>query len=372
MRLVPIECVRDGCYLGKTLFDENGRTLLREGVKLSTPLIKRIKDIHIYSLYILDEYSEKEIDDIIKPELRQKSISLVRETFNNVERIYSNLHNSSLNKNKKNILLKQKEEYLSSIHGLAEELLENILSNKNIMVNLVDIKSMDAYTYQHCVNVAILSLVLGIGLQLQKHELLDLCIGALLHDIGKVFIPKEILLKEGPLSYSEFEIMKDHPKKGYSYLKTVHNISSFSRMVVLQHHEREDGLGYPDGKKSSKINKLAKIVAVADVYDALTSDRPYRRALCPNEAFEFILGNADSMFDYGIVKAFTKIIVPYPEGTIVKLSNGDICVVEGTPPDYPLRPEVKVIKSDNEASIGCSINLVEELSLVILSIEYEI
>ncbi|WP_160670184.1 HD-GYP domain-containing protein [Clostridium sp. C8-1-8] len=372
MRLVPIECVREGCYLAKTLFDESGRTLLKEGIKLTSPIIKRIKDIHIYSLYVTDEYSEKEINDIIKPELRQKSIALVRETFSDVERIYSNLHNSSLNKKKRGILLKQKEDYLSSIHDLAEELLDNILSNKNIMVNLVDIKSMDAYTYQHCVNVAILSLVLGIGLQLTKHELIDLCIGALLHDIGKVFIPKEILLKEGPLTYSEFEIMKEHPKKGYSYLKNSHNVSAFSRMVVLQHHEREDGLGYPDNQNGAKINKLAKIVSVADVYDALTSDRPYRRGLSPNEAFEFILGNAGTMFDYNIVKAFAKIIVPYPEGTIVQLSNGDICVVESTPPDYPLRPQVKIVKSTNGSSVGSLVSLVKELSLVISSVQYEV
>jgi HD-GYP domain-containing protein (c-di-GMP phosphodiesterase class II) len=372
MRLVPIECVREHSYLARTIFDEDGRVLLKEGVKLTNSLIQRIKDINIYSLYIIDEYSEQEIEDIIKPELRQRSIKLVKETFCNVERIYSNLHSSSLNKNKKKILLKQKEDYLNSIHSLAEELLDNILSNKNIMVSLVDIKSMDNYTYQHSTNVAIISLVIGIGLRLPKKELLDLCIGALLHDIGKVFIDKSILLKEGPLTNEEYSIMKEHPEQGYNYLKSIPTLNSNSRMIVLQHHERDDGKGYPKGNNGLKINKLAKIVAIADVYDALTSDRPYRRALCPNEAFEYILGNAGTIFDYNIVKAFSTIIVPYPQGTLVKLSNGDIGVVKNTTPNYPLRPSVKILKSNDSSKVGTTIDLVSELSLVISSVQYEI
>lgn len=372
MRLVPIECVREGCYLGRTLFDDNGVALLREGVKLTSSIIEKIKDIHIYSLYIVDEYSDREIEDIIKPELRSKSIKLIKDTFNNIERICNDIDASSLSKDKLNKIIKQKENYFNSIQFLAEELLENILSNKNIMINLVDIKSMDNYTYQHSVNVAVLSLVIGIGLQLPKRDLLELCIGALIHDIGKIFIPKEIVIKPSALTYEEYTIVKDHPLRGYKHLSNIQSISSNSKMVVLQHHERVDGLGYPEGKISSNINYLARIVAIADVYDALTSDRPYRRALSPNDAFEYILANADTMFDYDIVKAFSTIAVPYPNGTLVKLSTGDIAVVENTPAEFPLRPAVKVIKSNDSSKIGLTIDLVKELSIVIQGIQYEI
>ncbi|SHK08328.1 HD-GYP domain, c-di-GMP phosphodiesterase class II (or its inactivated variant) [Clostridium cavendishii DSM 21758] len=371
MRLVPIECAREGCYLAKTIFDEDGRTLLREGVKLTASLLKRIKDIHIYSLYIVDEYSEHEIEDVIKPELRQKSINLVKSTFCNAEKLYFKQDNSSPKKSY-SALIREKEEYLTSIYDLAEELLNNIMSNKNIMVNLVDIKSMDNYTYQHCTNVAILSLVLGIGLNLPKQDLLDLCIGALLHDIGKVFIDKSLLSKSGPFTDEEYETMKKHPELGYNHLKKISNLSTNSRIIVLQHHERIDGTGYPDGRADNRINRLAKIVSVADVYDALTSDRPYKRALSPNEAFEYILGNADTSFDYNIVKAFANIIVPYPKGTLVKLSTGDIGIVEKTPSNYPLRPTVKILKSEKHSSIGTLVDLVKELSIVISSIQYEL
>lgn len=370
MRLVPIESIREGSYLARSIFDENGRILLKEGIKLTSAILNRLKCIHIYSLYIKDEYSETEIEDIIRPELRQKSIKTIKETFSSIERLQDRLHSNSIPKSKQFSLLKQREEYFSSIYKLAEDLIENVLLTKSIMVNLVDIKSMDSYTYQHCVNVAVLSLVLGIGLQLNKYELRDLCVGALIHDIGKVFVSKDIILKEGPLTNEEYIEVKKHPLKGYEYLRNIYSITSAARMVVLQHHERQDGKGYPEGIRGDKINRLAKIVAIADVYDALTSDRPYRRALLPNEALEFIMANCDSMFDYNYVYAFSKIIIPYPRGTIVKLSNGDIGVVEETPLNYPLRPDIKIIKSSDKSKIGSLLNLVKELSVVISDIEY--
>lgn len=367
MRLIPIECVKDGCYLAKTIFDDDGRALLREGVKLTDSLLKRIKDIHVYSLYIVDEYSENEIEDVIKPELRQKAIKTIKETFSSVEKF------TSLSENKlSNNLIKQRENYFTSIYAIAEELIEEILSNKNIMVNLVDIKSMDSYTYQHSVNVAVLSLILGIQLQLNKFDLFDLCVGALIHDIGKTFIPKEILMKPASLTNAEFEIIKEHTEKGYQYLRGILAISSKARIVALQHHEKFDGTGYPEKRKGTEINFLARIVAIADVYDSLTSDRPYRRALSPNEAMEYIMANSNTHFDYNLVKAFSRAIIPYPKGTLVRLSNGEIGIVEDTLPNFPLRPTVKILKSDDESRNGIIISLVESLSLVIQNVEYNL
>jgi len=267
---------------------------------------------------------------------------------------------------------KQDLEYFQAINSIAEELLENILSNKNILVNLVDIKSMDNYTYQHCVNVAILSLIMGIGLKLPKRALINLCVGALVHDIGKVFVSKEITNKKGPLTSDEYGLMKEHPKKGYDYLSKHYELNSVCKIITLQHHERVDGGGYPDGLNEDKINYLSKIVSIADVYDALTSDRSYRRALCASDALEYIMANVGSMFDYEMVTIFTKLIVPFPFGTIVRLSNGDIGIVQETPVSYPLRPNIKIVKSSNHESEGDCVSLVHELSLVISGIEYNL
>ena len=191
MRIIPIECIRNGSFLGKTIYDDDGRVLLRAGAELTDAIADRIKQNKIHSLYVLDEYSEDEVEDIIKPELRQKTISIVKDTFTNISRFNSLNVDDFINPK----VAKKDLKYFDSINLIAEELLENILNNKNILVNLVDIKSMDNYTYQHCVNVAILSLIIGIGLKLRKRDLLDLCVGALVHDVGKVFVPKEIINK---------------------------------------------------------------------------------------------------------------------------------------------------------------------------------
>lgn len=350
MRIVPIDCIKAGAFLGKTIFDDEGRTLLKEGVTLTPSILSRVKLLNINYLYIVDEYSTEEIEDIIKPELRQKAIQTVKNHFANVEKMLTS------NDSKKSF---------SDLIKLAEELIDEVTSKNNILVNLVDIKSMDNYTYQHCVNVAVLSLILGIKLQLLKSELLDLCIGAMLHDIGKVFIPKEIIIKPGALTDTEYEIIKSHPTKGYDYLKNIFEISTTSRLIVLQHHERVNGSGYPYGKDCDKINLLSKIVSIADVYDALTSARPYRKALCPNDAIEYILANSGTLFDHSLVQTFMATIIPYPIGTLVKLSNGDVCVVDNIESEFPLRPNVKIIKSKNPLNIGKVVSLIDNLSLVI-------
>lgn len=367
MRLIPIECVKEGTYLAKTIFDNEGRPLLREGAKLSNKIIEKIKSIQVYSLYIIDEYSDMEIDDIIKPELRQKAITSVKETFSSLDKFSKSSPSKYSNK-----LIKERELYFESIYDVAEELLDQILSDNHVMVHLVDIKSLDNYTYQHCVNVAVLSLILGIQLQLNKYDLLDLCIGALVHDIGKSFIPTTLLFKEGPLTKDELLIMKTHTTLGYDYLRNISGISAKSRIISLQHHEWYDGTGYPENRRGEEINKFSRIVSIADVYDALTSDRPYRRALSPNEAIEYIMANSSTQFDYEIVKAFSRIIVPYSKGTLVKLSNGDIAVVEDTLPNFPLRPNIKIVKSSDPSRNGLKIKLVKSLSLVIENIQYTI
>ena len=370
MRLIPIEAVKEGTHLAKTLFDDNGRILLREGVQLSGKFIKRIQDMGIFSIYINDGYSSVEIEDIIKPEIRQKSVKILKDTFSTIEKLNSTTNNSSYKS--KNNQLKEKETYFNSITEIANNILEELTSRKNIMINLVDIKSRDNYTYQHCVNVAVLSLTLGIKLNLNNIELYNLCVGALLHDIGKVFISDTVLLKNAPLSQDEFNLVKKHSEKGYDYLKGSLDLSPMSRIIALQHHERIDGKGYPDGRKGEDINKLAKIVAIADVYDALTSDRPYRRAMSPNEAIEYILGSGQTHFDYQMVRAFAETIIPYPEGTLVELSNTNIAVVVGIMPHFPLRPKVKIVESQDDNLIGKELDLMNNLDIVIKGVTYSI
>lgn len=369
MRLIPIECIRENSILGKNIYNPDGKCLLRAGIVLTSDLLCKIRENKIFSLYIVDNYSDAEIEDIIKPELRQKSISIIKETFSHIERIASH---HDFKKHNINDYTKHEKDYFQSIDKIAQELVSNVLSNKDVLLSLVDIKSMDNYTYSHSVNVAIISIVLGISLNLSKKNLTYLCIGALLHDIGKTFIPKEILTKPGKLTDKEFEIMKKHSRYGYDFLSKFHNWSSHIKLIVLQHHERFDGSGYPSGICGQNISYLARIVCIADVYDALTSDRPYKRAMPPNDSLEYLMSQSGAMFDNNLLENFCRIVIPFPQGTLVNLSNGDIGVVETTLPNFPLRPIVTIVESESKCTIGSKINLIDNLSIVICDIRYEL
>ncbi|KZL92438.1 HD-GYP domain-containing protein [Clostridium magnum] len=369
MRLVPIQYVKAGSFLAKTIYDDRGTILLREGVQLTENYIKRVVQLGMFSMYINDEYSEKNVEDIIKPELRQKAVRTIKDTFYSFEKFNLNATKNNVQDKK---YITEKQNYFKAIGDIVKEIMEEMLCKKTVLINIVDIKSMDNYTYQHCVNVAVLSLALGIQLQLDKKKLYDLCLGALIHDIGKALVPEEILKKNNKLTEEETSIVREHTKRGYDFLKGSIDISATARIIALEHHEREDGKGYPDMRKDDEINELAKIVAVADVYDALTSDRPYRKAMSPNDAVEYIMANGQTQFSYDVVKAFSKCIVPYPEGTIVRLSNGEIAVVEEVYPNFVLRPKVKIINKKNAKDEAIYRDLRNELEIVINGLQYEV
>lgn len=370
MRIVPVEAIRAGSKLGKTIYDYSGKILLKKGVELSKTIIERLKKIDIHSVYIEDEYSSIEIEDVIRPDVRLKSINYLKETFNNIERVVED--KTIAVHNKKKILRKMNLEYFSSIHKIAEEIVDDILINEKILINLVDVKNVSNYLYQHSVNVAVLSLAMGVSMKMNKKDLIELALGALLHDIGKIFIDKDIVEREGKLSIEEDKEFKTHPKKGYDYMKKSNLLKTKSLLIILQHHEQINGLGYPSGLKGDKINDLAKIVSIADCYDYLTSDTEETRAISSADALEFIMVHCNNYFDFEYVKVFKKILIAYPKGTIVRLSNDDIAIVESTPANYPLRPNVKILKSKNRERIGENISLLKELSIVISKVEYYI
>lgn len=369
MRLVPINCIKEGSFLAKTIYDTNGRILLASGFKLTKPVLRRVEQNGIISLYINDGYSEEEIEDFIKPELRQKAIKTIKSNFEGLLKYTGNLNNNPGRFNQR-ADVKIKYRCIEEITRIADEIVEELLGQKNILINLVDIKSMDNYTYEHSINVTVLALILGLELKYDKKRLLDLAIGAMLHDIGKIFMPKEILLKNDRLTDKEYGIVKQHPVDGYEYVKDSYDLSILSRNIILQHHEKVDGTGYPFGIKGDKTHDYVKIVSIADVYDALTSDRPYRRAMPPGEAMEYLMGSADRHFDFNMVKAFVKKIIPYPVGTLVKLSNGYVALVEETRQEAPLRPRVKIVNVGGRSMDGAFIDLIKENSIVIEGIQY--
>lgn len=369
MRIVPIDLIPDGSQLAKTLYSSDGRVLLRAGMALDSSKLNRAEQMGFKSLYVNDEFSTNTIDDLIDPQTRVKSVMQVKDSYDSFEKITTAAAKGQVSQWK---LSEMRYEYLSGVKGTAQGIVDVLLNRKSLTINIQDVKQMEEYLYQHTVNVAVLSVLLGMDQGLSEEDLENLAIGALFHDIGYNFISKSILNKPAPLMKKELEEVRKHAYLGYQHLKDEIDINSHIRMIVLQHHEWIDGSGYPHGLTGDNIHQLSKIVAIADVYDALTSDRPYRAALPPNEAIEFLLGHANQQLDQNLVKNFIKLIIPYPVGTLVKLSNGEIGIVERLYENFPLRPVVKVIKQLATTVEMIEIDLMKEQNIVIEGVQYEL
>ena len=334
MRYIPTEQVKAGMVLGKTIYGVGGKMLLVEQSIIKEEYIKRLNHIGIQGCYIQDDFSKEiEINDIITPELKNKAVCYIKGMF---------LEHSDDYKENLKISI--------DLQNLMSELVDQIVENKDVQVNIIDLKNYDEYTYLHSINVAVIAVVTGVALGLSKEELNLLGISGILHDVGKRFISKEILNKEEKLTKEEIKQIRDHSKDGYHYIRENFNLPIKSYIGILDHHERYDGSGYPNRKEGQKISLFGRILAVVDVYDALVSNRSYHTAILPSEAWEYLLGGSSTQFDPKVVRAFSKKIAIYPLGTQVKLSNNLSGIVVKNYMGYNLRPKIKLF-SDFETPI---------------------
>lgn len=332
MRFIPVESLKEGMCLGKSLLGRNCELLLKEGTTLVDSYIQKIRQLGYSGVYIEDDLSgDIQVSDVIDENLRFETIRSVKDVFSGIEQSKA----SPLKVN-------------GGLDKLVGDIVDNILDHTDTLVNIIDLKLFDDYTFYHSVNVCILSIVMGTALKLDKPQLCNLGMSAILHDMGKTFIPKEILNKNGRLTEEEFALVKDHSLKGYNYIKDNTDVPAPVYVGILHHHEKYCGDGYPTGISGNKINLFGRIVSITDVYDAITSDRPYRRALPSHEAVEFIMGNGGIAFDPELVKVFSQKIAPYPTGSCVQLSNGCTGLVVQNYPDCCTRPKIKVISQHGQ------------------------
>ncbi len=226
---------------------------------------------------------------------------------------------------------------------LVGELAESIVRNANALVWLTHLKSRDEYTVTHCINVCILALAFGRFLGLERGALETVGLGALLHDLGKMRIPPEVLHKPGRLTAEEFDLIKTHPVWGHQILAGAPGLTGEILDIVRHHHERLDGRGYPDGLAAEQVGLYTRIVSIVDIYDAVTSDRAYRDGIPPHEALKNIYDWAPEGLDEELVAAFIRCLGIYPIGSLVELASGHVGVVVQSNPKHRLRPVVLLV-----------------------------
>jgi putative nucleotidyltransferase with HDIG domain len=228
--------------------------------------------------------------------------------------------------------------------SLVDDVVESINRHPDALLSLARLKSADEYTYLHSVAVCALMVALGRQLGLNDAQCRDAGMAGMLHDLGKAAMPQEVLNKPGKLTPEEFDVIKQHPVRGYEMLLAVADVSEGVLDVCRHHHERVDGTGYPDGLAGERISLLARMGAVCDVYDAVTSDRPYKAGWDPAQALSQ-MATWKGHFDTAIFQSFVKSVGIYPTGSLVRMRSGRLAVVLDQNPSALTKPRVKLFFS---------------------------
>lgn len=233
---------------------------------------------------------------------------------------------------------------LADAKTVVSDMVDSIVRNPNAQLCLAQLKDRDAYTAQHSVNVCVLSVSFGRYLGMPEKELNLLGLGALLHDIGKLQTPLEILNKPDQLTDDEFRIMQGHPGHGHDILRRIRGIPDSALDIAFTHHERLGGHGYPNRLQEHQISTWSRLVAVVDVYDAITSDRAYHNGMTATEALTRMYQWRERDFDVAMLEQFIQCIGIYPVGTLVELTSGEVGIVICVNPQTRLRPRLLLVR----------------------------
>lgn len=334
MQKVSINDIIQGAVVAKPIHHKDGVLLLSDGAILKEKGINKLKALGVDEAYvsypvtetskIIELYEQNpSLDDIICQKTRFKAQQLIAKTMNRV--------------------LPEKSIDIEKIFKIVDEIIAQLLSVKDIVLTLSRLRTIDGYTYEHCVNVCVVSLIIGMDLKLQQEELKMLGIGALLHDVGKAYISEEILNKPGALSCEEFDEVKAHTIIGYKILLQS-GIPEESAQIALNHHEKYDGSGYMQGICAEDIPLMSRIVTIADAYDAMSNDRVYRSKLAPDKVYKEIARYSGIHFDSEIAERFLKRIGLYPIGTGVVLNTNHKGVVVAQNKFLPQSPVIRIYK----------------------------
>ena len=380
VRKIEYSQLVEGMILGAPIVDAEGIVeLLSRGTKLTLRQIAIIKKMGILDIYVLDYEGEPFEDSILNVAQIKKAADehgkdfdlekLMTDLEEIDKHIYEPAPRSIVNKNMEinvltgegNIPIDVKHEKaiedtknvfdkirvdgeldLARLRKNVEETLPDMVRNNDVLMRLNQLKQSDDYTFQHSIRVSILATMIGKWLGYSQEELLELGEAGMLFDIGKLNIPEFVLKKPSNVNMDEYELIKKHAQFGYSILLKTKGVTSNIKYAALHHHERLDGSGYPLRLRENQIHDFAKIIMVCDVFDALITDRPYKKAISPFMAADYLSWSSGKLFDSEVCYVFIKRLSEYFVGKSVKLSNGEEGKIIFVDANFPTRPVIQV------------------------------
>ena len=315
MLLITAAHLRENMILAHPILNPNGAILLGEGALLTESRIRRIRELGIDFVYVDDDrFPDITSNWVIREETYRK-------TMNELDSLFSGISNSA----NKYVLLADMRE----IHGIFRNILNDIFSlSGKTMMHFIDSRSLQNGLFEHAVHVALLSLLMGKQMNLAYMQMYNLGLGALLHDIGKAVLPREVLDPKHLLVPEEEELYRMHPRTGWELLSGQEFIWPTARIIALQHHELWNGSGYPSGLSRHDIHLFSHVVCVANAYDnRIHSSREQPLPCLPSEAYDHILRNRGILYDPQVATMFSEVVAKYPVGTWLRLSTGHLGMV---------------------------------------------
>lgn len=321
MKKLLLSEAESGMRLAQDVILDDGCILLLKGFTIKSRYIQRLKAYKVANIFV-------EKDRVPVEEISEERIYW--DAYNNVKGIMKSVRMNE-------------EVDIAHLKNTIKDMVQYIMNDDTVFMALSGIRDIDNYTFLHSVDVCIYSVITAKAMNLSLEEIQELALAAILHDIGKCKVPLSILNKPGKLTDEEFDIIKLHSITGMEIVEHLPGLNKKIARIICQHHEKWDGSGYPFGLKSYDIELPARIICIADVYDALTANRVYRKRFMPHEAVEYLMTKNDFQFDPRIIKSFINSIAVYPQGTIVLLNTGEVARVLPSRGMRSMRPKVSVI-----------------------------
>ncbi|MGN0402476.1 MAG: HD-GYP domain-containing protein [Acetatifactor sp.] len=345
-RYISTRLLTNGMVIDQSILDSTGRILVARKTSLDEYIINSLRKMNISGVYIR-EGEEEPADGQAEasPETLQKI-----EKIKKADRVKVTLSESVKERVAEGMQFMfnnpKDAGMIDAANSISGELMKAITQNDAIAVDISALKVSDEYTFKHSVDVASIAMIMAKQSHMSEKDVYQIGVAGLLHDLGKSEIPNEILNKPGRLTDEEFAIMKKHPVFGYNILKDKPELTPEILLGVLQHHEKINGKGYPMGVTEEKLTPYARLLAVADIYDALVTERPYKKGFTPRDSVEMIMAMTGEL-DIKFIKVFMESVILYPVDSVVALSNGENAKVVENIVGYPTRPKVVGLGTGN-------------------------